>query len=198
MFIRHVPHRRTTSIARVQLEFVRETARPARTQPVHRACVRLRVDSARRARSNPDMRSRCIALAVLSLLVTACGASRFGWARGRNIELRDTRTLQFRRGEMEVDPRTGDLVLRWVGVRAIDGTPDLLDVTFTIFDDVNANRMPEANEIVRQRTHTEPSRKVVFNDERLPKASLQRALSAQLVARTKDELRQTVWTLKPD
>jgi len=145
------------------------------------------------------MRSRHLAfiLAALALFCSAC-VSRFGWARGRNIVLRDTNTLQFRRSEMELEPSTGELVMHWVGVRAIDGSPDLLEVTYIVFDDANANRMPEAAEIVRQRTHTEPSRKVLFADERYPKSPRPRPLSAQLVARTKDELRQTVWTLQPD
>jgi hypothetical protein len=126
-----------------------------------------------------------------SLVALACAAcaSHEGWAGGHQVVLRNLDTLEFRRSEIEIDPRTGELVAHWIGVRAKDGAPDILECTLVVFDDANSDGQSQPSEILKERTSNTRGRKIQFDDVRIDVKHVTRPLTASIVARTEKEER---------
>lgn len=138
-----------------------------------------------------------VVIAFVLLVAPSC-ASHEGWSGGRQVVLRSLDTLEFRRSEIELDEKTGDLVLHWVGARAQDGAPDILDCTLTVFADRNGNNVPEHDEILMQRSGDSRGRKIQFDDVRLPNGERLGRLTAMLVVHTDREERSRHWYFVPD
>jgi hypothetical protein len=157
----------------------------------------LAVEIPRAARSNRSVNAaRFLAVPFLAAL-SAC-ASHEGWAGGSQVVLRRFDALEFRRSEIEVDPRTGELMMHWVGVRANDGMPDILESTLTLFDDANGDSEFQPTEIVKQRTSNTRGRKIQFDDVRIDVANRPRPLMASIEARTEKEARRRRFSFTPD
>lgn len=139
-----------------------------------------------------------VVLASLALGASSCAASRQGWGGGSSFVVKDLERLQVRRSPMRIDPRNGELVLSWIGARAVDGAPDILECSFTAFDDRNGDGRPQPAEIVRQRTSLDRVRKVIFDDLRFADGRRSRPLRALLVVRTDRERREVRLALTAD
>jgi hypothetical protein len=135
---------------------------------------------------------------LLVISAISCAVSRDGWGGGKFVVVKELAHLQVRRSPIRVDPRTNGLVLSWIGVRAVEGAPDILECSFTVFDDRNGDRIPQADEIVRQRSNSERARKVMFDELRFADAHGARPSSALLVVRTERERREIRFPLKAD
>ena len=138
-----------------------------------------------------------LALAGLSILA-ACSADRAGWARrGSFWKLHESPSLQVRRGSQYVDPKTGELVLHWVGARAPENEPELLACELAVFDDADGDRKPGRSEILLVRESSTPTRKVLFDDVRT-RSKPGSKLRLRLDVRTAAETCEVVWDLDPD
>jgi hypothetical protein len=136
-------------------------------------------------------------LAFAGLLVLAsCSSERAGWApRGSYWKLEETSTIQARRGTQYLDRATGELVVNWVGARAVEG--ELLACSLVVFDDRNGDRRPAPGEVLSARESLERSRKILFDDVRVRPGPGSR-LRARLDFRTGEETSVVVWDLLPD
>ena len=153
-------------------------------------------ESARAASARAVARTALIALAALAC--TACSSDPSRWGHGESHELRTYSGIEFRRGPQKVDPATGELSIAWVGARAPQGWPNLLQCHLVIFDDRNGNGVPDAGEVLEERTSREPSRKVLFEDVRARPADARGRLMAELEAKTEVKGRLVRWRLEPD
>jgi hypothetical protein len=138
---------------------------------------------------------RTPALAGL-LLLAACSADRAGWARrGSYWKLEETPTLQVRRGTQYLDRATGELVVNWVGVRAIEG--EILACSLVVFEDKDGDRRIDPGEALLSRESLERTKKILFDDVRVrPKTGSK--LRARLELRTGEETSVVVWDVVKD
>lgn len=138
------------------------------------------------------MRARNIALAGL-LVLASCNADRFGWARrGSWWRLEETPTIQVRRGTQYIDRATGELVVNWVGARAVEG--EILSCSLVVFDDKDGDRRIDPGEVLASRESLARTKKILFDDVRVrptPGAKLR----ARLELRTGAETSVVVWDL---
>ena len=140
------------------------------------------------------MRIRVFLLALP--LFASCSSDRAGWARrGSYWKLEDTPTIQVRRGTQYVDRATGELVVNWVGARAVEG--ELLACSLVVFDDRDDDRRIDPGETLAARESLERTRKVLFDDVRVRPTAGAR-LRARLELRTGGETSVVVWDLAPD
>jgi hypothetical protein len=94
-----------------------------------------------------------------------------------------------------VDRATGELVVNWIGARAVDG--ELLACSLVVFDDKDGDRRPDAGEILSARESLQRSKKILFDDVRVrPTAGSK--LRARLELRTGEETSVVVWDLVAD
>jgi len=144
-------------------------------------------------------RATLTALTLLAALAcAACATDPSRWGRGESHELRTYSGIEFRRGPQKVDPATGELSIAWVGARAPQGSPSLLQCHLVIFDDRNGNGVPDPGEVLEERTSRETSRKVLFDDVRAHPADAKGHLMAELEAKTEVKGRLVRWRLEPD
>jgi hypothetical protein len=138
------------------------------------------------------MRVRTIALAGV-LLLAACNSDRAGWARrGSYWKLEETPTIQVRRGTQYVDRATGELVVNWVGARALEG--EILSCSLVVFDDKDGDRRVDPGEALASRESLERTKKILFDDVRVRPTPGAR-LRARLELRTGEETSVVVWDL---
>jgi len=134
-------------------------------------------------------------LAALSI-VASCSADRAGWARrGSYWKLEETPTIQVRRGTQYVDRATGELVVNWVGARAVEG--ELLSCWLVLFDDKNGDRKVGPGEVFTARESLERTKKILFDDVRVRPPPGSR-LRARLELHTGEETSVVVWDVVPD
>ncbi len=138
------------------------------------------------------MRVRTLALTGL-LLLAGCSADRAGWARrGSWWRLEETPTIQVRRGTQYVDRATGELVVHWVGARAVEG--EILSCSLVVFDDKDGDRRVGAGEALTARESLEHTKKILFDDVRV-RPTPGSKLRARLELRTGEETSVVVWDL---
>jgi hypothetical protein len=141
---------------------------------------------------------RSLILAASLALFASCSTDRVGWGhRGRFWKLDETPELQVRRGPQILDPKSGELTITWLGVRAPEGQPRLLACELTVFDDRNQNGTPEPDEVVCVRESSQPTAKLLFDDVRV-RAGAGAHLLGRLVVRTEDQARNVTWSIAPD
>jgi hypothetical protein len=128
----------------------------------------------------------------------ACSSDRTSWSGGTYVELKTYTSVEFRRGETRIDPRTGVLSLAWAGARAPESYPRILECHLYVFEDKNGNGTPDPGEVIEERASRETCRKVIFDDIRVPSASDRAALCAQIVLHTEARYRSVTWRLAPD
>jgi len=109
-----------------------------------------------------------IGLAAAALLCS-CSASRVGWGKGRFAVVRESPTLQVRRGPIRAEG--DDVVLKWIGARTPPGQPLLAELTVTVFDDRDGDSRVGPGEMRIHRTLREPTTKILFSDLRLPRGA---------------------------
>lgn len=124
----------------------------------------------------------CLALALAS--TASCAFSREGWGRGRYVVVSESSTLQVRRSTVRIETVTGDLVMNWIGARAPAGSPLIANMIVTVFEDLDGDRAPGADEIRSRRECGETSSKLLFSDVRVPAASIGPGLRASVQVRT--------------
>jgi hypothetical protein len=148
-----------------------------------------------------EVEGALIRLAILLFALAlgpSCASERAGWgSRGKYWVLYESPSLQVRRGAQRVDPRTGEIVIAWVGARAPEGQPALVDCELTVFDDQDADGVPDPAEIRSVRASGERSRKLLFGDVRARLAGA-RNLCVRLVASTERERCTVGWRLASD
>lgn len=139
------------------------------------------------------------ALLVASLaLLASCATDRAGWgARGRSWNLVESPALQVRRGPQVLDPKTSELRITWLGVRAPEGEPPILSCELTVFDDRNGDGVAAADEILCARESSEKTSMILFDEVRA-RLEARTRLRARLVVRTESEIREVSWSPAAD
>jgi hypothetical protein len=143
-------------------------------------------------------RGALAAVATMMLLLCACSTDSTRWGRGKYEELKTYTSVEFRRGPTEVDPRTGELSIEWVGARAPEGYPRILDCHLIVFDDKNGNGEPDPGEILQERSSREVCRKVIFGDIHVLPSPASRTLMAKIELNTETRYRSVTWGLSSD
>lgn len=144
---------------------------------------------------------RALQLVGLALALTGlhgCASSREGWGRGRSVVLLEEPFLQLRRAPQAVDPKTGDVVLAWVGARTPETEPRIVRCELTLFVDVNGNAAPDPDEILAHRASRENAVKIMFDDIRVLAADARREVQARMDVRTERKGRRVTWRFAPD
>jgi hypothetical protein len=157
------------------------------------------VSSSFESASTTSLGLRSFALAFATAIgVSACSSDSTSWARGDHHEIKTYTSVEFRRGPMNIDPRTGELSIAWAGARAPEGYPRILECHLYVFDDKNGNGAPDPGEVLQERSSRELCRKVMFDDIRVVPAQATGTLMAQIALHTERRYRSVSWKLVPD
>lgn len=142
-------------------------------------------------------RLRCAAL-VLAGSLAACASDRAGWSRDAYRALHESPTLQIRHSMQRLDREHDELRIGWVGARTPEGQAKITSARFVVFDDIDGDGRPSANEILKERESRETTHKVLFSEVHVPLAGRMQRLRALVEVRTEAERRTVTWKLAPD
>jgi hypothetical protein len=148
--------------------------------------------SAARTRDSKNRRAFTAALATV-LACSSCSTDSTRWGRGEYHELKTYSGIEFRRGPMKIDPTTGELTIAWVGARAPEGSPRIVECHLFVFDD-----KPDPGEILQERSSHELCRKIIFGEIHVHLADATGTLLGEIEVETEGRHRAVSWILSPD
>lgn len=139
------------------------------------------------------------AVFLVAVLLASCAASREGWGRGRFVVIHESPDLQVRRSTIRLDDPSGDHVMNWIGARAPDGQPSLMELTVTVFDDRNGDARLQPDEVRFQRSVREKTSKILISDLRIQRPGAAAHPTVVVEARTLDGATRTdTFAFQPD